>query len=76
MSCSDRCAWWMLIASSSQIPRGTATRSPRPASVIAASTSSAVRGFVSGSPRSRQAASRAEEISLAGTAQPLNKRSH
>src|SRR5450755_2143517 len=50
-SFSGRRAWWMLIASSSQIPRVTAKRSPNPARTSAARTSAAVLRFVSGSPR-------------------------
>ena len=41
----------MLIASSSQMPRGTASRSASPAAVMAARTARAVLRLVSGSPR-------------------------
>ena len=50
--CSERRAWWMLIASSSQIPRGTARRTASPTRITPARTGSAVRRLVSGSPRS------------------------
>ena len=76
MSWSDRCAWWMLIASSSQIPRGTARRRPRPASVIAGEDEQRGARLRVRLAASRQAAARAEEIGLAGAAEPLHNVRH
>ena len=73
-SCSDRCAWWMLIASSSQIPRGTARRSASPARMITAEDEAGGLEARVRLAASREPPSRAEQLGLVRTAKASEER--